>query len=156
MKNLLYIFIWLIFIPNYVKANDWMLDAQAQIKTKQITLPNVVTFISTEINGTWDDNLGFYGKFSCYGYIEKYKSNVKLNTFCEFFNQFKEKWWSISMRDSSEVEAGIGKSTLVRGEGRYKKLNNQECTYASKLLDDVAFIKSKCILSAEVLESITK
>ena len=68
MKNLLYIFIFLILTINYVKANDWVLDAQAQIKTKQITLPDVVTFISTEISGTWDDNLGFYGKFSSFNY----------------------------------------------------------------------------------------
>ena len=142
--------------PNYLQANDWVLDAQAQIKTKQITLPNVVTFISTEISGTWDENLGVYGKFSCHGYIEKYTSNVKLNTFCEFFNQFKEKWWSIANRDSSEIEAGIGKSTIVRGEGRYEKIKNQECTYASKLLDDIAFIKSKCVISKEILNSIAK
>ncbi len=149
-----FIIILLFFYHSTLFAEEWIMDSTATVNTKSINLPDDIKFSSLDIVGTWTDNLGFYGRYFCYGIIEKNLSTLKLNFFCEMENQHREKFWYRGKRTSSDMDAGIGKVVFIKGLGRYKNIKDLECNYAVRYFDNINFVKQKCNVSEKIITEI--
>ncbi len=156
MKNLYILITIIIFYNSDLVAEDWVMDSTATVTTKNINLPDDIKFSALDIKGTWTDNLGFYGRYFCYGVIERDSKNINLNFFCEMENQYREKFWYRGKRMSSDMDAGIGKITFINGLGRYQDIKGVECNYAVRYFDNLNFVKQKCNITQEVMSELKK
>ena len=64
--------------------------------------------------------------------------------FCETIDQNDNKFIEKSIRKSDEMEAGVGKTTILEGTGVWKYMANTQCNFAIKYKDELGFILSKC------------
>jgi hypothetical protein len=108
------------------------------------------------LTGTWTDNLGYYGTYKCNGNSHKDAEKVLLAGICEGINQHKEKYWYKIKRNSLTMEAGVGKSVYLKGTGRYRILEGISCNYGVRYLNNINYVKTKCVLSDKVKKFLIK
>ena len=73
--------------------------------------------------------------------IENNNSNMQF--FCEYTDQDNDKLFGKGIR-KSDIDAGVGKMTMIDGTGKWKNIIGSECTYAVKYKEKVFFAAQKC------------
>ena len=96
------------------------------------------------IIGHWSDNVGSFGKTECYGKLESEEKRVILfETLCKRVS--KEGYFIMKgIRTKSDIEAGIGYSDIIGGNGVFNNLIGAKCTYAASYFKDSVRILTKC------------
>ena len=99
-------------------------------------------------NANWKDNIGNYGVVECMGNHTILKSErTLLKMYCKEINKSNDNFVIMFERDSENVNVGVGKSTYIHAEGKYKNYKNIKCIYAVNLFENKgSIIKQKCKL----------
>ena len=99
-------------------------------------------------NANWKDNIGNYGVVECMGNHTILKSErTLLKMYCKEINKRNDNFVIMFERDSENVNVGVGKSTYIHAEGKYKNYKNTKCIYAVNLFENKgSIIKQKCKL----------
>ena len=109
--------------------------------------------------GQWTDNIGNYGAQECKGLIKRNDKNIIdfLDVICQLTNQNNVVTWRKFERTGSEIERGVGISTIVDSTSKYKKeLIGTKCNYAVNRTKDMVFSKSICKVSDELYKKLTQ
>ena len=97
--------------------------------------------------GTFKNNIGKYGSFTCIGFIDRKSSGEinKLENICESTDQNGIKMWTKGRRSKSDIKAGVGSNFIVDSTSKHKKiLIGTECKYAVNYVRDLSFSKTIC------------
>ena len=96
------------------------------------------------IIGHWSDNVGSFGKTECYGKLEsKEKKVILFETLCK--RESIDGYFIMKgIRTKSDIEAGIGYSNIIDGNGVFDNLIGAKCTYAASYFKDSVQILTKC------------
>ncbi len=135
----------LLLICRVNSADDYKIEMFFSNKFNPINFPNNNKFIHINATAVWKDSDGNYGDMQCFGRIlEDKKIGSNLDIFCEAKNENKKRFWFRMQRDSEQTDAGIGITTYLYGEGKYEKLVDKKCVYASKVFGSNAIVNQKC------------
>ena len=155
MKSFLLLLFFTLFIMLNARAEFFIESTNTGIvKTDGYDLPNGGKFSILKGTYQWTNNLGYYGTATCKGLLEKENDLSSINFLCESINQKGDKQYSIVKRKSVDLQSGSGKTKIIDGTGLNKILIGTECNYAVSYLDNVAFTKSKCLISEEVFKKL--
>ena len=133
------------FLLKIVNAEEYMMEMFFSNKFSTINFPDNNKFIDIDTSAVWKDSNGDYGSTKCFGRIlEDKKIGSSLDIFCESINQNKIKFWFRMERNSDQTDAGIGTTTYLYGEGKYKNFVDKKCIYASKVFGPNAIVNQKC------------
>ncbi|MDC3024503.1 hypothetical protein OA264_03430 [Alphaproteobacteria bacterium] len=155
-KNLIkllcyFIVIYFVKFTYYVNSEEiWEQDSTASITESKIKTINNEVYSNILLTGTWTDNLGFYGTYKCNASSYKRIEKVILDGICEGVNQNNEKYWYKINRNSSTMDAGVGKQTYLEGTGRYKVLKGISCNYGVRYLNNINYVKTKCVINEDI------
>ena len=105
-----------------------------------------ITLRQFKSNANWKDNIGNYGVVECMGNHTIFKSErTLLKMYCKEINKSNDNFVIMFERDSENVNVGVGKSTYIHTEGKYKNYKNTKCIYAVNLFENKgSIIKQKC------------
>ncbi len=143
--RILFVLIFSIFHLKTCYSDNYNIEMFFSNSFKSIIFPDNNKFVDIEGNGVWKDSNGDYGNLQCFGRIlEDKKIGSSLDVFCEAKNQNEKKFWFRMQRNSDETDAGVGTTTYLYGEGKYKKFIDSKCKYASKIFDANAIVNQRC------------
>ena len=116
-----------------------VLKKYGTIKSGQNSEYSIISII-----GHWSDNVGSFGKTECYGKLETEEKKVILfETLCK--RESKDGYFIMKgIRTKSDIEAGIGYSNIIGGNGVFGNLIGAKCTYAASYFKDSVQILTKC------------
>ena len=144
IRFFLYFFVSFILLKT-AAGNDYKVEMFFTNQFKSLSFPNDYKFIDIDGKAVWKDSNGDYGNLQCYGRIvEDKKVGSNLDLFCKAKNQKSENFWFRMQRNSKEMDAGVGITTYLYGDGKYKKFVDRKCKYASKIFDNNAIVNQKC------------
>ena len=113
--------------------------------TISLSSKKIRTLIKNE--ATFTDNRGNYGISICLGTLEKTENNIDFNLKCENTDQNNLRYWTKVSRGQGDLDAGVGTVEIIGGEGYYKNLVGNKCTYAIKYFrSDIFFLRQVCKL----------
>ena len=149
----LILLIILVFLQKYSYSAEWLSEATAKITIlKKIELPDGSTYSSFEVTGAGKDNTGKQLTVVCAGHrIDKNNKLEEQKAFCNASISDGYKYSFMQIRNKTDTDAGVGKTTILNGTGPYKILANKECIYAVSYLKDHAFVTTKCSVSDRTL-----
>ena len=142
----LYIIGLLIIISlNAFAEEKYAFDLNGNFSEKIKVLSDSSTFSTIITNGTFTDNQGNYGKYSCNGIREANNEGklINLNVLCEILDKDLYKFW-MKARRYTDKSGGVGYYTIVDATGPHKNKIGLECTYAITSFKDVLLIKAIC------------
>lgn len=140
----------LLIVPNYLLGKEYKIEMFFTTNNISMDLPDNNKYIHVSAPAVWKDSNGDYGNLICYGRIITNKNiGTELDLFCSAKNQQNDKFWFRMIRNSKEMDAGIGISKYLDGTGKYIKFKGIECKYAAKLFEINSLINQKCIISNE-------
>ena len=108
------------------------------------------TVINYKNKTTWKDNFGNYGLSNCLGLIvtDVNKEIIDYKMYCKYLDQDNHEYTHKYIRDTV-VSAGVGKSSIISGTGKWKKHIGNTCNYAIDYLKTALFLIEKCNLENE-------
>ncbi len=142
-----------LLVTNICHANEYLFEFASKFTTNKITFPDSTEYVQIQGDGSWQDNLGDYGKIYCLAQVEISNGNADLNAVCEAQNQNNIRFW-IALKRSSEMQAGVGIAQFIAGELHYKNLIGIQCPYAIQYYEDMSFYKQKCKLEDDVFNKL--
>ena len=146
LKILLSIFILL----NTANAEEYKLEMFFTNTIESLVFPDDKMYLHVNNTGVWKDSYGDYGNMKCFGRILQGKiSNTSLDVFCEAKDQIDKKFWFRLQRKTDQTDAGIGTTTYLYGDDKYKQFIGKKCIYASKVFGKNAIVNQKCIIDKE-------
>tara|TARA_X000000950_G_C13588307_1_gene526267 strand:+ start:189 stop:617 length:429 start_codon:yes stop_codon:yes gene_type:complete len=116
-------------------------------------------YIIINQEGQWTDSIGNYGSNECKGLIKKDAKEVVyyLDVVCELIDQNNVITRRKFERTGSEIERGVGISTIIDSTSKYKEeLIGTKCNYAVNRTKDMVFGKSVCKISDELYKKLTE
>ena len=143
MKYFFYLLVQIFFcssvLANYSYEDIAVLKKYGTVKTGEYSEYSIISII-----GHWSDNIGNFGKTECYGKLESEESKVILfETICK--REAKKGYFIMKgIRNKSDMEAGVGYSFIINGDGIFKNLVGASCTYAASYFKDSVQILTKC------------
>ena len=134
----IYFFCFSVF-ADYSYEDIAVLKKYGTIKTGENIEYSIISII-----GHWSDNVGSFGKTECYGKLESEEKRVILfETLCK--RESKDGYFIMKgIRTKSDIEAGIGYSNIIEGNGVFDNLIGAKCTYAASYFKDSVQILTKC------------
>ncbi|MBJ56612.1 MAG: hypothetical protein CMP24_00015 [Rickettsiales bacterium] len=157
MKYLFFIFYF--FITNFTYSDDYIMNFQAIVKNlKEFNISKTEKFRSYEMEGTFTDNYGNYGKTN-FIVISDTKNDklLRLNATVENIYSNNEKLFIRGIREKSDVDAGVAYGLVIGATTKLKPLIGTKCFTSVKYFDDAIFGIQKCKLSetqTKVLKSL--
>ena len=140
----------IIFNTFFLYSQEYILESATKLKDNVIKINENYISTTVELESTWTDSYGEYGTAKCNGHILSKNKSETINVYCEQLASNGDKFWTKFTRKSSDISAGIGKVIYLKGEGKYKKLENKECTYAIRYMDKKTnFLKLICKLGTQ-------
>ena len=139
------LFILLFFLFSNLYAKDYKVDSTAKLKTNTIEIDTFYKSTTAELEVRWTDSNGEFGLGKCNAHVLSKKNEEIIDAYCENLDSSGDKFWTHLVRNSSEIEAGIGQITYINGTGKYKKLIGKKCNYAVRYFDNKnLFFKQIC------------
>ena len=141
-KIFIFIFSFLLFINLY--SAEIVIQGNSKVEYNDFTFTDNSKYIIINQEGQWTDNIGNYGSQKCKGLIKRnYKNIVSfLDVICQLTNQNNVVIWRKFERTGSEIERGVGVSTIIDSTSKYKKeLIGTKCNYAVNRTKDMVFSK---------------
>ena len=131
------------FYVSQLYSKDYTFDSRGSSEQKVLKFSGDRKYIHITTYGWWTDSNGNYGKEICYGNIETFNENIKLDIKCELTDQ-NEKVLKVSRKRNSLEGAGVGVNTYLETPEDYNYLTGKKCTYAVTFLKSDFFYKQKC------------
>ena len=128
------------------KAQDYILEFQAKVKNlRTFNISKSEQFRSYDLEGTFTDNYGNYGKTSVI-IISDIKDGklVRLDATSENIYSNKEKIYMRSVREKSDIDAGIAYNIVIGASKNFTPLIGMKCTTSVRYFDDAIFGLQKC------------
>ena len=114
-------------------------------KVNVMEFGEVLTVRNTAGSASWKDSNGDYGVLKCLGnYISYKKQGTELKLYCKGMNKDDDILWFTMKRKSTELDAGIGKSEYIYGEGKFKNYIGVQCVYAVEISKEFSILKHNC------------
>ena len=150
--------IFLMCFVNISFSEDYISNFQAKVKNLQeMNISQREKFRSYNLDGTFTDNYGNYGKF--YAIITsdiKDGKLLRLDSTAENIFSDKEKLYLRAIREKSDIDAGIAYSIIVGGTEKFKPLIGIKCTTSVRYFEDAIFGINKCKLSSKMKRLLKK
>ena len=156
MKNNLVLLLCLFLFSNLYSAEIEM-QSNSRVKYDEFIFTNKSKYIIINHEGQWTDSIGNYGSNECKGLIKKNENDVVyfLDVICELVDQNNQVTWRKFERTGSQIERGVGVSTIIDTTSKYKdELIGTKCTYAVNRTKDMVFGKSICKVSDELFNKL--
>tara|TARA_Y100000591_G_C21701194_1_gene628378 strand:+ start:318 stop:788 length:471 start_codon:yes stop_codon:yes gene_type:complete len=148
----------LLFINKLSISAEWITEGTAKLTIlKKLELPGGSTYSSFEVTGAGKSNTGKYSTVICAGHrVDKNNILEEQKVFCNASISDGYDYSFMQIRNKTDTDAGVGKTTILSGTGPYKQLANKECIYAVSYLRDHAFVTTKCTVSDKTLNLLKK
>ena len=156
--NIIFLMI-LIILSNTVYSGEIIIQGNSRVVYDDFTFTDKSKYIIINQEGQWTDNIGNYGAQECKGLIKRNDKNIIdfLDVICQLTNQNNVVTWRKFERTGSEIERGVGISTIVDSTSKYRKeLIGTKCKYAVNRTKDMVFSKSICKISNELYKKLTQ
>ena len=156
MKNNLVLLLCLFLFSKLYSAEIEM-QSNSRVKYDEFIFTNKSKYIIINHEGQWTDSIGNYGSNECKGLIKKNENDVVyfLDVICELVDQNNEVTWRKFERTGSQIERGVGVSTIIDTTSKYKdELIGTKCTYAVNRTKDMVFGKSICKVSDKLFKKL--
>ena len=156
-KKLILILSYLFFYHSY--SSEIIIQGNSRVEYDDFIFTDNSKYIIINQEGQWTDNIGNYGAQECKGLIKRNDKNIIdfLDVICQLTNQNNVITWRKFERTGSEIERGVGVSTIVDTTSKYKKeLIGTKCNYAVNRTKDMVFSKSICKVSDELYKKLTQ
>ncbi len=156
MKNNLVLLLCLFLFSKLYSAEIEM-QSNSRVKYDEFIFTNKSKYIIINHEGQWTDSIGNYGSNECKGLIKKNENDVVyfLDVICELVDQNNQVTWRKFERTGSQIERGVGVSTIIDSTSKYKdELIGTKCTYAVNRTKDMVFGKSICKVSDELFKKL--
>ena len=154
-KIFIFIFSYLLFTNLY--SAEIVIQGNSKVEYNDFTFTDNSKYIIIKQEGQWTDNIGNYGSQKCKGLIKRNDKNIVnfLDVICQLTNQNNVVIWRKFERTGSEIERGVGVSTIIDSTSKYKKeLIGTKCNYAVNRTKDMVFSKSVCKVSDELYKKL--
>ena len=128
------------------KAEDYILEFQAKVKNlRTLNISNYEQFRSYDLEGTFTDNYGNYGKTSVI-IISDIKNGklVRLDATSQNIYSNYEKTYMRGVREKSDIDAGIAYNIVIGASKNLSSLIGMKCTTSVRYFDDAIFGLQKC------------
>ena len=147
MKFLITLILFIIF--NTAKAEDYIIQFQAKVKNlKEFSISKSEKFRSYELEGTFTDNFGNYGKSSALIVSDIINGKIlRLEGTNETIYSNNEKIYSKVFREKSDIDARIADMKIVGATNKLKPLIGTSCIISVRYFEDAIFGIQKCKLS---------
>ena len=149
----------LVILSNRVYSGEIIIQENSRVVYDDFTFTDNSKYIIINQECQWTDNIGNYGAQECKGLIKRNDNNIIdfLDVICQLTNQNNEVTWRKFERTGSEIERGVGVSTIIDSTSKYKKeLVGTKCNYAVNRTKDMVFSKSICKVSNELYKKLKK
>ena len=156
MKNNLVLLLCLFLFSKLYSAEIEM-QSNSRVKYDEFIFTNKSKYIIINHEGQWTDSIGNYGSNECKGLIKKNENDVVyfLDVICELVDQNNQVTWRKFERTGSQIERGVGVSTIIDTTSKYKdELIGTKCTYAVNRTKDMVFGKSICKVSDKLFKKL--
>ena len=153
------IFILTFLFLNHLYSAEIIIQGNSRVVYDDFIFTDNSKYIIINQEGQWTDNIGNYGAQECKGLIKRNDKNIIdfLDVICQLTNQNNVVTWRKFERTGSEIERGVGISTIVDTTSKYKKeLIGTKCNYAVNRTKDMVFSKSICKVSDELYKKLTQ
>ena len=157
MCSKIFIFILSFLLFTNLYSAEIVIQGNSKVEYNDFTFTDNSKYIIINQEGQWTDNIGNYGSQICKGLIKRnYKNIVSfLDVICQLTNQNNVVIWRKFERTGSEIERGVGVSTIIDSTSKYKKeLIGTKCNYAVNRTKDMVFSKSVCKVSDELYKKL--
>ena len=154
-KIFIFIFSFLLFTNLY--SAEIVIQGNSNVEYNDFTFTDNSKYIIINQEGQWTDNIGNYGSQKCKGLIKRNDKNIVnfLDVICQLTNQNNVVIWRKFERTGSEIERGVGVSTIIDSTSKYEKeLIGTKCNYAVNRTKDMVFSKSVCKVSDELYKKL--
>ena len=151
MKFLLLIILYCAMI-SLAKTEDYILEFQAKVKNlRTFDISKSEQFRSYDLEGTFTDNYGNYGKSSVI-IISDIKDGklVRLDATSENIYSNNEKLYMRGVREKSDIDAGIAYNIVIGASKNFTALIGMKCTTSVRYFDDAIFGIQKCNMNKEI------
>ena len=149
----------LIILSNTLYSGEIIIQGNSRVVYDDFIFTDKSKYIIINQEGQWTDNIGNYGAQECKGLIKRNDKNIIdfLDVICQLTNQNNVVTWRKFERTGSEIERGVGISTIVDSTSKYKKeLIGTKCNYAVNRTKDMVFSKSICKVSDTLYKKLTQ
>ena len=149
----------LIILSNTLYSGEIIIQGNSRVVYDDFIFTDKSKYIIINQEGQWTDNIGNYGAQECKGLIKRNDKNIIdfLDVICQLTNQNNVVTWRKFERTGSEIERGVGISTIVDSTSKYKKeLIGTKCNYAVNRTKDMVFSKSICKVSDALYKKLTQ
>ena len=149
----------LVILSNRVYSGEIIIQGNSRVVYDDFTFTDNSKYIIINQEGQWTDSIGNYGASECKGLIKRNDNNIIdfLDVICQLTNQNNEVTWRKFERTGSEIERGVGISTIIDSTSKYKKeLVGTKCNYAVNRTKDMVFSKSICRVSDDLYKKLTQ
>ena len=142
----LLIIILFFFVTGIAKTEDYILEFQAKVKNlRTFNISNSEQFRSYDLEGTFTDNYGNYGKTSVIIISDiKNEKLVRLDATSQNIYSNNEKIYMRSVREKSDIDAGIAYNLVIGASKNFTPLIGMKCTTSVRYFDDAIFGLQKC------------
>ena len=145
-----YILCLIIFFFSYsLFASDYEVEFFVTVDDRDLDVmefSDEITLRQFKNNANWKDNAGNYGVVECMGNHTVFKSErTLLKMYCKEINKSNDNFVIMFERDTENLNVGVGKSTYIHAEGKFKNFKNTKCIYAVNTFENKgSIIKQKC------------
>ena len=142
----LLIIILFFLVIGIAKTENYILEFQAKVKNlRTLNISNIEQFRSYDLEGTFTDNYGNYGKTSVI-IISDIKNGklVRLDATSQNIYSNNEKIYMRSVRKKSDIDAGIAYNIVIGASKNLSPLIGMKCTTSVRYFDDAIFGLQKC------------
>mgnify|MGYP001374072688 FL=1 len=157
MYSKIFIFIFILLLFTNLYSAEIVIQGNSKVEYNDFTFTDNSKYIIINQEGQWTDNIGNYGSQKCKGLIKRNDKNIVsfLDVICQLTNQNNVVIWRKFERTGSEIERGVGVSTIIDSTSKYKKeLIGTKCNYAVNRTKDMVFSKSVCKVSDELYKKL--
>ena len=150
MKLLLILFFSTIIC--IAKTDDYILEFQAKVKNLRVfDISKSEQFRSYDLEGTFTDNYGNYGKSSVIVISDIRDGKLlRLDATSENIYSNNEKLYMRGVREKSNVDAGIAYNIVIGASKKFIPLIGMKCTTSVRYFDDAIFGIQKCNINEEM------
>ena len=157
MTSKVFIFAFVLLLFTNLYSAEIIIQGNSRVEYNEFTFTNKSKYTIINQEGQWTDSLGNYGSQECKGLLKKNDKNVVnfLDVICELTDQNNIITWRKFERTGSQIERGVGVSTIIDSTSKYKEqLIGTKCTYAVNRTKDMVFSKSICKVSDELYKKL--
>ena len=159
MSSKFFIFFFILLLFANLHSAEIVTQTNSRVIYNDFTFTDNSKYIIINQKGQWTDSIGNYGSNECKGLIKKDANEVVyyLDVVCELVDQNNVITRRKFERTGSEIERGVGISTIIDSTSKYKEeLIGTKCTYAVNRTKDMVFGKSVCKVSDELYKKLTE